>query len=201
MKHLKVRKRFKIFILGLIILTLDLVIAVPKLIEEYNVKKDEVLIEQYVDNFKNVEPHELNIKKKVKKIKNKYIAVLEIPSISLKKGIVNPHSIHNNVNENIEIIKPYHMPNESNRTMILASHSGTSKVAFFNDLKSLNLNDNVYIYYNNTKYKYKVIDKYKIKKIGYFNIKDYKKKTLLALVTCDVRNIKKQIVVICERIN
>lgn len=201
MKHLKVRKRFKIFTLGLIILSLDLVVAVPKLIEECRAKKEEVLVEQYVNSFKTVEPYELKNKKKIKKIKSKYAAILEIPSISLKKGIVNPHSIHNNVNENIEIIKPYHMPNESNRTIVLASHSGTSKVAFFNNLKLINLNDNVYIYYNNKKYQYKVIDKYKIKKIGYFNIKNYKKKTLLALVTCDTRNIKKQIVVICERIN
>ena len=84
--------------------------------------------------------------------------------------------------------------------MILASHSGTSKVAFFNNLKNITINDLVYIYYDNIKYKYKVIKKYQIKKTGYFNMQNKENKTLLVLITCNQNNSKKQIVVICDRI-
>ena len=60
-----------------------------------------------------------------------YIAVLEIPKINLKKGLVDPLSSLNNVDKNIEILKPIEMPDRENHTFSLASHSGTSKVSYF----------------------------------------------------------------------
>ena len=199
MKRLKLKKRFKILVLGFIILVINLKVAVPRLIENYNLKQNELLVENYIQGYsKNItgSPRAINI---ASKVKEKYIGILEIPAIKLKQGLVSPYSRLNNVNKNIEIIKPYHMPNEKGKIMILASHSGTSKVAFFNKLRYLNLNDLVYVYYKDIKYKYQVIDKYQIKKTGHLNLTNDKKDTLLVLITCNPNNLKKQIVVICKK--
>lgn len=200
MGRLKVKKRVKVLIFGLIILFINLKIAIPILIEEIKAKKDENIIENYVESYSNVIE---GSSRKVNndEIKDKFIGAIEIPSIGLKRGLVSPYSKSNNVNKNIQFIKPYHMPNEDNKVMILAAHSGNSKVSHFNKLKYVNLNDLVHIYYKNKKYKYKIIDKYQIKKTGHFNMKEYEDKTILVLLTCNPVNLKKQIVVICEKVN
>lgn len=161
-----------------------------------------MLVTSYIKGYTNNIEGVPNIKEKklIKKLQKKYIGAIEIPSINLKQGLVNPRSKDNYVNKNIEIIKPYHTPKDDGKVMILASHSGTSKVAFFNKLKNIELNDLVYIYYENIKYKYKVINKYQIKKTGYFNMENKDNKTLLVLITCNQDNSNKQIVVICDQI-
>lgn len=199
MKRRKVRKRFKLLVLGFLILSVNAVVAVPRLIEDYKIKTSEDLVDSYIKGYTNNIIGSPRLEKLNNKMKEKYIGVIEIPSIELKRGLPDPYSSNNFVNKNIEIIKPYHMPDEEGKVMILASHSGTSKVAFFDNLRYISLNDNVYIYYNDIKYEYKVIDKYQIKKTGYFNLKDYDNETLLALITCNPNNSKKQIVVICKR--
>ena len=200
MKHRKLKKRFKILVLGFILLTINLKVAIPRISEDIKLKKDEMLVEDYIIGYTNNITGSPRKERMFKQAKEKYIGVLEIPSIELKQGLVSPSSNVNNVNKNIEIIKPYHMPNEEGKVMILASHSGTSKVAFFDNLRYVNLRDYVYVYYGGIKYKYQVIDKYQIKKTGYFNMKTYEDKTLLVLITCNPNNSKKQIVVICNRL-
>ena len=199
MKRLKVRKRFKLFVLGFIILAINLKVALPRIIEDYKIKQDEIMVENYIKGYTENITGSPRIIKLSSKAKEKYIGVLEIPSIKLKQGLVSPYSKDNNVNNNIEIIKPYHMPNENGKIMILASHSGNSKVAFFDKLRYINLEDIVYVYYKDIRYKYKVIDKYQIKKTGYFNMKTHEEETLLVLITCNPNNSKKQIVVICQK--
>lgn len=196
MKHRKLKKRFKILVLAFILLVINLKVAIPRITEDIKLKTDKMLVEKYIKGYTN----NITGSPRKEKINKKYIGALEIPSIKLKHGLVNPNSNLNNVNQNIEIIKPYHFPNEKEKVMILASHSGTSKVAFFDKLRYVSLNDYVYVYYGGLKYKYQVIDKYQIKKTGYFNIKTYENKTLLVLITCNPNNSKKQIVVICNRL-
>lgn len=200
MKRLKLKKRFKIFILGFIILTINLKVAVPRLIENYALKKDELLVENYIKGYSKDITGNPRIISLSTKAKEKYIGVLEIPSIKLKQGLVSPFSKLNNVNKNIEIIKPYHMPNEQGKIMILASHSGTSKVAFFDKLRYVEIDDLIYVYYKDIKYTYKVINKYQIKKTGNLQLTNAEKNTLLVLITCNPSNLKKQIVVICKKI-
>ena len=60
-----------------------------------------------------------------------YIAVLEIPSINLKRGLVDPSSKYNNVNYNIQIIDKSSMPDVVNGNLVLASHNGASYISFF----------------------------------------------------------------------
>ena len=116
---------------------------------------------------------------------NLYIAVIEIPKINLKKGLVDINSSHNNVNENITILSNSKMPNINNSTLILAAHSGNANISYFNNLNKLKLNDLVYIYYDNIKYEYKIINYYEEEKDGGITIKkNSNDKNIIVLTTC-----------------
>lgn len=119
--------------------------------------------------------------------KSKYYMILEIPNIKLKRGIYNYDSKYNNVSYGIELLK------ENGKTIILASHRGTSKVSFFNNLDKLNINDEIIIY-KNKKEKYKLNNKYDILKTGKANIiRDENKKSII-LITCKKEEKDKQTV-------
>lgn len=116
--------------------------------------------------------------------------------MKLKKGLVDPDSYSNNVNMNIQILKPYAMPNIKGSNLILASHSGSSRVAFFDDLNLLTKDDNIFIYYNNVRYSYKVIKKYEKKKDGTLIVSKKPKDTILTLTTCSKNSRDKQLIVV-----
>lgn len=126
---------------------------------------------------------------------NNYIAVLEIPKIGLRKGLFPPDSNNNDVNKNITILSSQ-MPNEEHSTFILASHSGTSNVSFFNKLNKLRYGDKVYVYYKGIKYKYMIFDYYEEKKTGSIFIKGNSDKKAIVLTTCKPFGFNKQLVYI-----
>ena len=126
-----------------------------------------------------------------------YIAVLEIPTISLKRGLVNQTSKDNNVDRNIEILTPSDMPNVSNSNLILAGHSGSGWNAFFKNLNKVSLDDTINLYFENNKYIYKVNNIYTENKDGTVAINN-SDKTTLVLTTCVPNNKKLQLVVIAE---
>ena len=119
-----------------------------------------------------------------KNVNDNYIGVLEIPKIRLKKGFVNPFSVHNNISENITVLKPYMMPDEKNSTFLLAAHSGNSNISFFKYLYKLSIVDTVYVYYNNKKYIYKIVKCYEENKNGTITIKDNNSIRKIVLTTC-----------------
>lgn len=127
-----------------------------------------------------------------------YIAVLEIPSISLKRGLVSINDKNNNVNKNIEILKNSTMPDVENGNLILAGHSGSSYISFFKNLERLNNDNLIYIYYNNVKYTYKVVNSYLEIKDGNIVIHRNMDKTTLTLTTCSQKHKGKQLIVISE---
>ena len=59
-----------------------------------------------------------------------YTAVLEIPSISLKRGVVDSTKNFKSINYAISVDKNSNYPNE-NGNFILYAHSGNSNIAFF----------------------------------------------------------------------
>ena len=69
-----------------------------------------------------------------------------------------------NVNATTMLIKESTFPTEDNSNIILASHSGNSKISYFKNLKKLKLNSELYIYYQDIKYIYELIDIYKVDK-------------------------------------
>ena len=123
-----------------------------------------------------------------------YIAFLEIPRIGLKRGLVFPLSSSNNVANNIEIIYPYEMPDVDGSTFILAAHSGNLDVSFFRNLRDLELNDLVYVYYNDERFVYRIILYYEEKRTGYISIKKGENKNVIVLTTC--KNKREQLIYI-----
>lgn len=127
-----------------------------------------------------------------------YIGILEIPKINLKKGFVDPNSIHNNVDENITIINTSTFPNVEKGNFILAAHSGTGYISYFKNLYQLTINDYAYIYYQNIKYTYKIVNIYKEPKIGKIPIYRDFNETTLTLITCTKNDESTQTVYIAN---
>lgn len=123
-----------------------------------------------------------------------YIAVLEIPTINLKRGLVDKSDSSNNVNSNIYMLEDTILPDENEIShIILAAHNGNSYVSFFKDLHKLDINDEIYFYYKNNKYVYSIYKIYEVDKTGNISL-DKSLNSDITLITCK-GNLKKQIVV------
>lgn len=127
-----------------------------------------------------------------------YVGYLSIPKINLKKGFTEINSKYNNVNRNIEIIKPSKYPDVSKGNLIIAGHSGSSSVSFFKDLYKLKLEDEVFITYNGNEYKYKIKLIYTDLKDGDVVVRRNKDITTLTLITCTKGDKNTQTIYMCE---
>ena len=170
----------------------------------YNNEKQDSINDGLIEDYFKVEDEiietpqkEIEEEKPVPKEKIDYIAVLEIPKIKLKRGIVDKNSSYNNVNRNIYTLKETTMPDEEdNSHIMLASHSGNSYISYFKNLNKLNLNDEVYFFYKNNKYVYKVIKKYEVEKTGTVKLSK-KNSSDITLITC-VSGTNNQIVLVAN---
>lgn len=124
--------------------------------------------------------NEVIISSDVLKITNEeqYLGYLYIPKIKMNKGFYNYDNPKNNVNKNIQNIKT-----GIKNTYLLAAHSGTGKRSFFNDLRYLEVGDEVYLKLNNELLSYKVTNIIKTRKNGTISIKN--QENMLYLTTCD----------------
>ena len=171
---------------------------------QYNNEKQDSINDELIEDYFKVEDEiietpqkEIEEEKPVSKEKIDYIAVLEIPKIKLKRGIVDKNSSYNNVNRNIYTLKETTMPDEKdNSHIMLASHSGNSYISYFKNLNKLNLNDEVYFFYKNNKYVYKVIKKYEVEKTGTVKLSK-KNSSDITLITC-VSGTNNQIVLVAN---
>ncbi len=123
-------------------------------------------------------------KVKEKDVSNNYLGILSIPKINLKQGFYEYSSYLNTVEKNIEVIETSQMPDVKNSNLILAAHSGNSKIAYFKHLDRLNVKDEVYIYYLGKKYKYIIDNIYDREKTGYIDIVRNKGRNTITLITC-----------------
>ena len=126
-----------------------------------------------------------------------YTAVLEIPSISLKRGVVDSTKNFKSINYAISVDKNSNYPNE-NGNFILYAHSGNSNIAFFRNLTKVNINDDVYIFYNGIKYHYVIFDKYDIQKTGKAKVIASNVKNYITLITCNQKRNGYQTVLVGE---
>lgn len=117
-------------------------------------------------------------------ITESYIAVLEIPEISLKKGIYSMDSKYNKVSRNVAILSPSNYPDVKGGNFVLAAHSGNGYLSFFKNLYKLSTGSYAYVYYNNIKYTYKINFIYKQQKTGTINVYRPYGETTLMLITC-----------------
>lgn len=128
-----------------------------------------------------------------------YIAILRIPKINLKRGLVDKNSKYNDIKYNIMIHQSSDSPSKECGNVILLAHSGNSKISYFKYLYKLKLDDIIYLDYNNNTYKYKLINIYDIEKNGKAPIRKNTAKSSITLITCR-NNTNKQIVLIGELI-
>lgn len=131
--------------------------------------------------------------------KYQYIAILKIPKIKLERGLVNPNSVFNDIKYNVEIIGKSLLQKEIDKDLVLAAHSGNSKISYFRNLDKLDINDEVEIDYMGKTYIYRVSNVYDVLKTGKVNLTRDENKETLTLITCR-HNTNKQIIVVCDLI-
>ncbi|MDE5539099.1 MAG: sortase, partial [Bacilli bacterium] len=120
-----------------------------------------------------------------------YYAILKIPKINLSQEIFPTSSPMNNVDKNILLHDESILPSVSPSHVILASHSGTSNIAYFKNLYKLKVNDLVYFYYNDYLYTYEIMKIEEQPKTGtlYLSV-EYT--DILTLITCTKNNNQTQ---------
>jgi len=166
-----------------------------------NNKKIEQEVNHYIEktsikeeiSTENIE--EVVEEKKTEQREINYTAILEIPSINLKRGVVNSTRNFSSINYAISVDKNSNYPNE-NGNFILYAHSGNSSIAYFRNLNKVNKNDHIYIYYSGIKYEYKITNKYTIEKTGKANVIASKDNRYITLITCSQEQKNKQIVLV-----
>jgi len=120
--------------------------------------------------------------------KYQYSSILEIPSIGLKRGILDIDNKYNDVKYNIEVIK------NGNDSIVLASHNGNNYNSFFDDLDKMEIGDYINYYEDDKLYKYVYSESYEIKKNGYADIYTDNGKNSIVLITCKRNSNDAQVV-------
>lgn len=193
------RNNYHSIIIGLLIIVLGFFTLSSKHIYAYYLNKESN--EKIEEFFEQEENHSQYISKeynnKISAKKDRYIGVLEMPSINLKRGFVDINSKYNTVKKNIQILKGSDMPDQKNGNFIIAAHAGTSRISFFKNLPKLKINDQAIVYYKNKIYKYELVNTYEINKTGVANIVKEKDKSVMTLITCKTKT-NKQLVFVFE---
>ena len=82
---------------------------------------------------------------------SKYLGVLEIPKIGLKRGFYNIDSRYNDIQYNVAMVKGSTLPDVKNGNLILMAHSGWAAISYFEYLYNLSLGDKAYVTYKGKK--------------------------------------------------
>jgi LPXTG-site transpeptidase (sortase) family protein len=132
----------------------------------------------------------------IKKEKENSIGTLTISKINLKQKLYEINSEENTIEKNVTILKESIYPEENNSIMILAAHSGTGKIAYFEKLNELEVNDEIILNFKKKTYTYIVKNIWEEKKTGYINFNKEEKKQLI-LTTCSPQKSNYQLVINC----
>lgn len=132
---------------------------------------------------------------------SKYLGVLEIPKIGLKRGFYNVGSKYNNIKYNVTMVEGSTLPDVPNGNLILMAHSGDAYISYFAYLYRLNVGDMVYVTYAGVKYNFQIVNIYEVEKNGAVVIRRDYNKTSLTMITCTKNNDATQTVYISELIS
>ena len=124
------------------------------------------------------------------------IGYLKINKINLKEKLYNINSKENNIEKNITILKGSILPDKDNSIIFIAAHSGTGKIAYFEELDELKEKDEIILNINNKTYKYLVKEYWEEKKNGYINVNKENKNQLI-LTTCSPNKKDYQLIINC----
>lgn len=131
---------------------------------------------------------------------DKYLGVLEIPKIGLKRGFYGIGNRYNSIQYNVTMSDASNLPDEVNGNLILMAHSGDAYISYFAYLWRMNVGDYAYVTYNKVKYTYQIVDIYEVPKVGYVTINRNYNKTCLTLITCTKDKDDTQTVYIAEQV-
>ena len=129
---------------------------------------------------------------------SKYLGVLEIPKIGLKRGFYSADNRYNRIDYNVTLVPGSNLPDEQNGNTLLIAHSGDSYISFFAYLWKLGIGDDAFILYNGRNYHYQIVNIYEVDKLGVVSIDRNHDRTTLTLVTCTKDNDGLQTVYIAE---
>ena len=129
---------------------------------------------------------------------DKYLGVLEIPKIGLKRGFHGTDSRYNDIQYNVTLVKGSTMPDVPNGNLILMAHSGDAYNSYFNYLYRLDIGNSAYVTYKGNKYQYKLVNVYSVPKTGSVTITRNFDRTTLTLITCTNNDSTSQTVYILE---
>lgn len=192
----------KLKTIGKILILLSLATLLSYIIYNYYYEKKDVdVINSYIEETSHIIEEENTMvlleetKKEIKKVDIKYTAVLEIPSINLKRGVVDSTKNFNSINYAISVDKHSNYPNKAGN-FILYAHSGNSNISYFKKLIDVEINDNVFVYYEGIKYNYKIFNKYNIEKNGTVNVLSSNENKYITLITCNQKRKGYQVVLV-----
>ena len=131
---------------------------------------------------------------------SKYLGVLEIPKIGLKRGFYNVGSKYNSIEYNVTMVEGSTLPDVPYGNLILMAHSGDAYISYFAYLYRLEVGDPVYVTYAGVKYEYHVVNIYEVPKNGIVSIYRNYDQTSLTMITCTKGNDETQTVYISELI-
>lgn len=129
---------------------------------------------------------------------SKYLGVLEIPSIRLKRGFYGSNSRYNNIQYNIAVVDKSSMPDVVNGNLILMGHSGDAWNAYFDSLFNMQIGADMYVTYGGNVYHYVLTNMYDVAKTGRVRVVRNYDITTLTLITCNKYDNTKQTVFIGE---
>ena len=125
------------------------------------------------------------------------LAILSIKKINLKENIYPLTDKRNNVEEHVSILNGSNLNDDS--LIILAAHSGYGKIAYFNRLDELKVDDRIELSINNKVLVYRLKKSEKQEKTGKIEIIKENTQQLI-LTTCSKDDKSKQLVIYCEKI-
>lgn len=163
---IKIKLSYLLIIIGFIILLCFLCINLKDLI-------------YYSNNVLAYNKYDSNV--------SSYFGVLKIEKINLNGVVYYMNSKNNNVNKNI------YLANDDKNLIVLAAHSGNSKVSYFVNLHKISVGDKVNLIWNDYLRTYEIFEINYVDKTGTINVKSYNYPIIL-LVTCSKTLKDKQVI-------
>ena len=124
------------------------------------------------------------------------IGYLIIEKINLYEELYDMNSKNNNIEKHVTILKESTYPTTKNSTIFIAAHSGTGKIAYFNNLDKLSINEKIILKYKEHTYKYTIKNIWETNKNGTINVPK-ENTNQLVLTTCSPKKDGYQLIVNC----
>ncbi len=147
----------------------------------------------FTKSIVKIDSNKVNISKPIliNTYQEKPIGNLKITKINLNQDIYRIDSKENTIEKNVQILKE-----STDNLIIIAAHSGSGKIAYFNNLNKLLINDEVSLTLNKKNNTYIVKNIWEQKKNGYINISKEEQDQLI-LTTCSPNHNGYQLIVNC----